>query len=89
MGGKKWNNLKIVQVTEGGSSDYSTKSRDMWQMTKCETHNILKAYSIEFTNCLNMEYERKRWTKDDSNVLMLRTGQMVVPSTEVRYNGKN
>lgn len=66
VGGEEWNNLKSVQVTDGGSSDYSTKSRDMWQMTKCEIYNILKAYSIEFTNCLNVGYERKRWTKDDS-----------------------
>lgn len=88
--GGRWNNLKSVQVTDGGSSDYSTKSRDMWQMTKCEIYNILKAYSIEFTNCLNVGYERKMNQRQNHSAYVLRTGQMAVPSTEVRVNnGKN
>ena len=69
--GKKWDKLEIVHMRDGGSLDYSRKSRDVWQMTKFGIHNILKVNSIAFGNGLNVGCKRKRWIKDDSNVLIL------------------
>lgn len=36
-------------------------------MTKCEIYNILKAYSIEFTNCLNVSMKERDEPKMTQN----------------------